>query len=227
MTGEAEPPAGVLLLGMGGLGCAAALALVGAGVARLGLVDDDRVDLSNLHRQILYHGGDIGEKKVARAAANLHERRPGLEIRGYDQRLEDAAAIAALAGGYRVVLDGTDNFATRFAASDAAVQNGPALVHGAATGWRGQLLTILPGGKPCLRCLFGGPPTDGGPTCRDEGVLGPLVGEVGWLMAMEAVKLLRGVGQPLVGRLLTIDAARGRRRTVAVPANPRCPACAV
>ncbi len=227
MSGDEGGGDGVLLLGMGGLGCAAAPVLVENGVTRLGLVDDDRVDLSNLHRQLLYGVADIGGDKVTRAAAALKKERPGLDIRCHVRRLPDTAAIADLAADYRLLLDGSDNFATRFAANDAAVLAKRPVVHGAAIGFRGQLTTIPPGGRPCLRCLFGGPPPEEGPTCRNEGVLGPLVAEVGGLMALEAVKWLRGIGEPLVGRLLTIDVIRGIRRMVPLVTDPRCPICSI
>ncbi|MEO5355086.1 MAG: HesA/MoeB/ThiF family protein [Magnetococcus sp. XQGC-1] len=216
---------GVLLLGVGGLGCAAALALATAGVHRLGLADDDRVALSNLHRQILFRTADIGQGKVTQAAAGLRAQHPHCQVIEIPRRLESLEAIGEVAAGYAVVVDGSDNFATRFAANDAAVRCGFPLVHGAATGSRGQLTVIAAGGQPCLRCLFDGPPPQEAATCRSEGVFGPLVGEVGWLMAMEAVKLLQGVGQPLRGRLLTIDVWTGKRRVVPWRSNPRCSVC--
>ncbi len=221
--GERE---GVLLLGVGGLGCAAALALVTAGVSRLGLVDDDQVSLSNLHRQILFRTGDVGSRKVTQARQRLLELDPGCRVELIPRRLATRAEIGAVAAGYAVVLDGSDNFGSRFAANDAAVYDRFPLVHGAATGLRGQLCVIAAGGRPCLRCLFGAPPTREAGNCRNEGVLGPLVGEVGWLMAMEAIKLLRGSGQPLAGRLLTIDIASAKRRTIGLSPNPDCTVCA-
>ena len=216
---------GVLLLGMGGLGCAAALALLTAGVRRLGVVDDDQVALSNLHRQILFRMADIGHSKVTQARLRMQEHQAACQVETIPQRLDTCAAIAAVAADYTVVIDGSDNFATRFAANDAAVRHRFPLVHGAATGTRGQLCSIAPGGHPCLRCLFGGPPEQNTATCRSEGVFGPLVGEVGWLMAMEAVKWLHGVGQPLRGRLLTIDVVSARRRLVPWHTHPQCPVC--
>ncbi|MBF0623767.1 MAG: HesA/MoeB/ThiF family protein [Magnetococcales bacterium] len=218
---------GVLLIGAGGLGCAAAMALCATPVRRLGLVDPDVVTLSNLHRQVLYGLPDLGAPKVMRAAANLGRLRPDLVVESHPLRLEREAEIVALArtGGYRVIVDGSDNFATRFAANDAALASGLPLVHGAATGLRGQVMSIAPGQSACLRCLFGGPPTGEGETCRAQGVLGPLVAEVGGLMALEACKWLTGTGSPLTGRLLTIDLLRGRRHTVNVSRDPRCPGC--
>ncbi len=216
---------GVLLLGVGGLGCAVALALVTAGVRRLGLVDDDQVALSNLHRQILFRTTDTGRDKVAQASLRIREADPTCQVEPMVRRLAECDEIAAVAADYAVVIDGSDNFATRFAANDAAVRYRFPLVHGAATGSRGQLCSIAPGGKPCLRCLFGGPPAQAVATCRQEGVFGPLVGEVGWLMAMEAIKWLHGIGQPLIGQLLTIDAWSARRRLVPLIIHPHCTIC--
>ncbi|MBF0295357.1 MAG: HesA/MoeB/ThiF family protein [Magnetococcales bacterium] len=216
----------VLLIGAGGLGCAAALALAQGGVTRLGLADGDRIALSNLHRQILYRTDEIGAPKVERAAARLEGIVPTLRIDRHAQRLEGREQIAAVAGQYAVTIDASDNFATRFAANDAALLGGFPLVHGAATGFRGQLMTILPGRSACLRCLFTAPPPANGPTCQGEGVLATLVGEVGWLMGMEAIKLLSGEGEPLSNLMLTIDALTGKRRTLPVPLNPDCPCTA-
>lgn len=216
---------GALLLGVGGLGCAAALALAGAGIRRLGLVDNDHVSLSNLHRQILFQTTDIGKNKVAIASKRVLQYHATCHVEQIPHRLEDSAGIASLAKDYQVVIDGSDNFVTRFAANDAAVRYKFPLIHGAATGTRGQLMVIAAGGQPCLRCLFGGPPTNNMATCQNEGVFGPLVGEIGWLMAMEAIKMIHGIGQPLIGRLLTIDALQAKRRIVALTLNPNCPIC--
>lgn len=215
---------GVLILGVGGLGCAAVMALAEAGVPRLGLVDDDRVALSNLQRQILFRTSDVGRRKVSVAKERLTASHPVCQVALIPRRAETPEAIASLARHYRVVLDGSDNFPTRFAANDAAVRYGFPLVHGAAAQTRGQVISIAAGGRPCLRCLFDAPPTHAA-TCHDAGVFGPLVGEVGWLMAMEAVKLLHNVGQPLFGRLLTIDVVSSKRRAVPVPPRPACSVC--
>lgn len=216
---------GVLLIGVGGLGSAVVMALANKGIQRLGLVDDDHIALSNLHRQILYQTADIGKSKVTIAGERAKALQEDWQIATYPCRLNTPETIAQLAADYRVVVDGSDNFTTRFAANDAAVSHSFPLVHGAAIGTRGQLTTIAPGGHPCLRCLFAGPPTNTEATCRSEGVFGPLVGEVGWLMAMEAVKLIHGIGQPLFGQLLTIDALQAKRRTIALHTNPACSVC--
>ena len=216
---------GVLLIGVGGLGNAVVMALANMGIPRLGLVDDDSIALSNLHRQILFQTADIGKSKVTTVRERAKALQEDWHIETYSCRLDTAETIAQLATDYRVVVDGSDNFTTRFAANDAAVSTGFPLVHGATIGTRGQLMTIAPGGHPCLRCLFGGPPTNTEATCRNEGVFGPLVGEVGWLMAMEAVKWIHGTGQPLFGQLLTIDALQAKRRTLSLRTNPDCSVC--
>ncbi|MEO5333986.1 MAG: HesA/MoeB/ThiF family protein [Magnetococcus sp. YQC-5] len=214
-------PEGVLLIGAGGLGCAVALALTLGTLSRLGVVDSDQVSLSNLHRQILYRVDDIGRDKVTQVAESMRALSPQMEVNCHVRRLDSVEAIAELARGYAVIIDASDNFTTRFAANDAAIQTGITLVHGAAIGFRGQLMTIVPGSDACLRCLFGAPPVEEGPTCQNQGVFGPLVGEVGWLMALEAIKLIRG-GHPLRNRMLTLDALSGKRRIVPVPPNPQC-----
>lgn len=224
-TGPDQHGRGVLLIGVGGLGNAAALALASAGIQRLGVVDDDVVALSNLQRQVLFQECDLGKKKVNVVAEHLQARFPACQVEAIAQRVNNKRAIATLAADYHVILDGSDNFTTRFAANDAAVAYGFPLVHGAATGTRGQLISIAAGGKPCLRCLFYEPPSADTATCRSEGVFGPLVGEVGWLMAMAAVKQITGYGQPLFGQLLTIDALQAKRRIIPLSHNPDCPVC--
>jgi adenylyltransferase/sulfurtransferase len=217
---------GVLVIGAGGLGCAVALALAGAGVLRLGIADPDTVALSNLQRQILYQTPDAGAPKVERIRHHLLRRVPKIHLTCWPERLETVTELAQRARAYGILVDGSDNFATRFAANDAALIAGMPLIHGAATGMRGQLMTILPGQSTCLRCLFDGPPDDDGAACQREGVVGALVGEVGWLMALEAVKLLRGVGHPLINGLLTLDIARCRHRWIPIARRADCPGCA-
>lgn len=214
---------GVLLIGAGGLGSAVALALGESGLPlHLGLADGDQVALSNLHRQLLYRSGEIGQEKTGAAARRLHAEYPRLRVTVLPRRLDGVEAITQACGGFAVVVDGSDNFSTRFAANDAALAQGFPLIHGAATGMRGQLMTILPGASACLRCLFGAPPEEQGPTCQQAGILPPLVGEVGWLMAMETVKVLCNLGGLLVNRLLTIDLNSGQRRQVPLRPNPAC-----
>ncbi|NGZ05643.1 MAG: HesA/MoeB/ThiF family protein [Magnetococcales bacterium] len=213
----------VLLIGAGGLGCAAGLALAQAGIPHLTIADPDRIALSNLHRQILYTTRTIDLLKVEQAAVQLKTINPLLSVTPVNQKLTTPEAIGLIAQHHAVTLDASDNFTTRFAANDAAIRYRFPLIHGAATGFMGQLLTIDPGRTACLRCLFGGPPATEGATCQNEGVIGPLVGEVGWLMALETVKLLHHRGQPAWNRLLTIHALTGQRRAVPLRPNPRCP----
>ncbi|MBF0622741.1 MAG: HesA/MoeB/ThiF family protein [Magnetococcales bacterium] len=216
----------VLLLGAGGLGSAVALALVGAGITELIIVDDDQVSLSNLHRQVLHDISSVGMDKTASAVSHLCALTDdALSIKTITQRLDTPEAIAAQAAGCRVIVDGTDNFQTRFAANDAALKTGIPLVHGAVVGLHGQFMTIFPNETACLRCLFDGPPDEEGATCRTQGVLGPVVGEMGWWMALEVAKLIHGQGQPMVNRLMTIDFHQGRRREVILRRRAGCSGC--
>ncbi len=220
----------LLVIGAGGLGCGTLAALMHtpleSGLDAIVVADPDRTDLSNLQRQILYDMEDLDAFKVDGVARLAGRVRPDITVRAMPRRLQGVAEIVDAAQGCRLIIDGSDNFATRFAANDAALALGVPLVHGAAIGFKGQLMSIVPGRTPCLRCLFEGPPdTDREATCRSEGVLGPLVGEVGWLMAMEAMKILRGSGEPLFGRLLTIDAKRQSRRTITLSRRGDCAGC--
>ena len=211
-----------VLLGAGGLGCPAALALRDEARARgvelrLVIVDDDRIDRSNLSRQILYTDAEVGQFKAEVAARKLGAVARVVRF--------DGATAAALLSEADVVLDGTDNFETRFRANDEAVARRLPLVHGAALGWTGQLLTILPGRSGCLRCLFEVPPPPGSvPACAEAGVLSPLCGLVGAAMARAAMQVL--LGAPAPGVLWRWDALRGTERPLAVPRDPSCAACA-
>jgi len=218
----------VVILGVGGLGCPAALALAeGAPGTRLILVDPDRVERSNLARQILFTDRDVGEPKAEVAARRLEELVPGARVEARGLAFSRATASDLLAG-CDVLLDGTDSFETRFTANDAACAARVPLVHGAVLGWRGQLLTVLPERGSCLRCLFEGPPPAGAvPTCAEAGVFSPLCGLVGAAMACEAARLLRDERPRWSARLHQWDALRGTERDVAVPKDPRCAACAV
>jgi molybdopterin/thiamine biosynthesis adenylyltransferase len=214
-----------LIIGAGGLGCPAALALAAAGVARLGVVDDDRVDATNLHRQVLFADADVGELKVvafARALARLH---PALTVETHATRFDPANA-RDLIDGYDVVVDGSDNFATRFLANDAAVLARRPLVHGAAVALGGQVLTVPVGGRPCYRCLFEEPPQAGvGPSCAEAGVLGPVPGVIGALQGVEAARLLRNETPAFVGRLVQYDSRAMSFRMVRYNPNPVCAVC--
>lgn len=224
----------LLMIGAGGLGCGTLLGLLdgppSAALDHIRLVDPDRVERSNLHRQILYTEEDLGEAKVLAAHRKMQSEKAPFNIIPLVRRLEGVAAIVEQAADCDLIIDGSDNFTTRFDANDAALQLGIPLVHGAAIGLRGQLMTVFPGRSACLRCLFDGPPeeeAEGGreASCRSEGVLGPLVGEVGWLMALEVTKILRQEGQPLTNQLLTLDAHRQRRRRIPLRRRESCPGC--
>jgi molybdopterin/thiamine biosynthesis adenylyltransferase len=219
-----------VILGMGGLGCPAALFLCEEARAadlslRLLLVDDDRVERSNLSRQILYREGDVGCWKVEAAQRCLSKSSPWVEVIPRPIRFE-ASSSAQLLRGADVVLDGTDSFETRFAVSDACCKSEVPLVHGAVLGWRGQLLSVLPPLGACLRCLFEGPPPPGSlPACAEAGVATPLCGVVGAAMAAEASRILRGEAAEAAGRLHVWEGTSGRQRQIPVPRDPGCPAC--
>jgi molybdopterin/thiamine biosynthesis adenylyltransferase len=219
MTGAA------LIIGAGGLGSPAALALAAAGVTRLGVVDDDRVEASNLHRQVLFGDDDVGELKVVAFARALARRHPGLTVETFAARFE-ADNAAELIDGYDVIVDGSDNFATKFLANDAAVLARRPLVHGAAVALGGQLLTVPVGGRPCYRCLFEEPPPAGvGPSCAEAGVLGPVPGVIGALQGVEAARLLRNETPAFVGRLVQYDSQAMSFRVVRYNPNPVCAVC--
>lgn len=212
-----------LLVGVGGLGSPAALLLARAGIGRLGFIDDDAVELSNLHRQLLHR--TVGERKVASAAERLRQIAPGLALEPLDERLTAENALEIFPR-YDVVLDGADGFPTRFLCNDAAVLSKRPLVHGAVVRLEGQLLTVLPDESACLRCLFEAPPPPNEiPTCSQAGVLGPAPGVIGSLMAVQALALLRDAGVPLANRMLTWDARRGRLREVPLQRDPECAVC--
>jgi molybdopterin/thiamine biosynthesis adenylyltransferase len=215
----------VLVIGAGGLGCAAVLALAAAGVRRIGVVDDDRVDATNLHRQLLHGVGSIGELKVASLARGLRARYPGAVVEAHAVRF-DAGSAAALCAGHDVIVDGSDNFATKFLANDAAVLGRKPLVHGGAVALGGQLMTIPAGGGPCYRCLFEEmPPAGVGPSCAEAGVLGPVPGVIGALQGAEAARLLAGESPRFSGRLIQYDAPSMSFRTVSFKSNRACGVC--
>ena len=214
-----------LLIGAGGLSSPAALYLAAAGVGRLGLIDPEAVAASNLHRQVLYDTRGIGRPKVRSARERLAALNPDVTVQAYQERLTAANALE-LVGGYDVVLDGSDNFPTRYLVNDACVLSGRPLVHGAAIRLRGQLLTVLPRRSACVRCVFPEPPRPGDiPSCQDAGIVGTAVGVIGSLMAHEALKVLLDLGEPLADRLLVFDGHRGRMREVAVRRDPGCAVC--
>jgi molybdopterin/thiamine biosynthesis adenylyltransferase/rhodanese-related sulfurtransferase len=220
----------VLLVGLGGLGSPAALYLAASGVGQLTLVDHDRVERSNLQRQVLHRDADTGTAKVRSGVAALLALNPSISVSGNETRLNEGNARQMLAG-HHVVIDGSDNFATRYAVNDACVALGIPCVHGSVFGFEGQVTVFRakgPGGPgPCYRCLYPEPPPAGfAPPCAESGVLGVVPGIVGLLQAAETLKLLLGSGAPLIGRMLHYDSLRGSFEEFEVPRDPHCRGCA-
>jgi adenylyltransferase/sulfurtransferase len=215
----------VLCVGAGGLGSPLALYLAAAGVGTLGLVDFDVVDCTNLHRQILHSTADVGRKKLDSAAEKLKAINPHLEVRAFETRLTSDNALE-LASQFDLVVDGTDNFPTRYLVNDACVLAGKPNVYGSIFRFEGQVSVFATRQGPCYRCLHPEPPPPGlVPSCAEGGVLGVLPGLVGVMQATEAVKLILGRGEPLIGRLLLVDALGMRFRELKVRKDPRCLAC--
>ena len=215
----------VVVVGAGGLGSPVALYLAAAGVGKLGLVDFDDVDVTNLHRQILHGESDIGRAKLDSAEDRLAEINPHVEVVAHRAKLTSQNALTIFAD-YDIVLDGTDNFPTRYLVNDACVMLGKPNVYGSVHRWEGQVSVFAAADGPCYRCLFREPPPPGlVPNCAEGGVLGVIPGIVGSLQALEAVKLIVGKGAPLVGRLLIFDGMDLTWREVKVRRNPECPVC--
>lgn len=215
----------VLVVGVGGLGSPAALALAHAGVGTLGLIDPDVVELSNLQRQILHHTPDLDRPKVASAREKLSRIAPEVEVVVYHDRLH-AQNLPELFRAYDFIIDATDGVATKFLINDGAVLMKKPFSYGGIVQFAGQTLTVLPGQTACLRCLFPIMPSgDEIPTCQEAGIIGSLAGSLGFVQAMEAVKYLSGEGVLLTDRLLTYDASASRWRTIGIKRNPRCPLC--
>jgi molybdopterin/thiamine biosynthesis adenylyltransferase/rhodanese-related sulfurtransferase len=215
----------VLLLGAGGLGSPAALYLAAAGVGTIGIIDMDVVDPSNLQRQILHNLDRVGERKVDSAKKTLTAMNPDVRVATYDVRLA-ADNVLSIIEGYDVIVDGTDNFPTRYLVNDASVLTGIPVVHGSIFRFEGQVTVFDPTRGPCYRCLLPEPPpAELAPSCAEAGVLGVLPGIVGSIQALEAIKVLLDLGDPLIGRLLTYDALEESFRTFAVRKDPDCPAC--
>jgi molybdopterin/thiamine biosynthesis adenylyltransferase len=214
--------ASVLVIGAGGLGAPAALYLAAAGVGRIGLIDPDAVALSNLQRQVIYRTGDVGRAKVIAAAERLCALNDNTEVDPLDFALTGENA-REMVRAFDLVVDGTDDFATRLVVNDACMAEGRPLVSGAIGRWSGQVGVFT--GQPCYRCLVPEIPPDA-ETCAGVGVIGALAGVIGSMMAMEAIKLIAEAGEPLVGRLLIYDGLAGSSRTVRVTADASCPACA-
>ena len=226
VAGQQRLKAGrVLIVGAGGLGSPAALYLAAAGVGTIGLVDFDTVDATNLQRQILYGTADVGRPKLDAACARLRDQNPYIDIVRHDQRLGAANALA-LVRAYDVVLDGTDNFPTRYLVNDACVLSRTPNVYGSVSRFDGQASVFATKDGPCYRCLHPEPPPPGLiQNCAEGGVLGVLPGTIGVIQATEAIKLVAGIGEPLVGRLLLFDALRMRMRQITLPRDPACPVC--
>ncbi len=215
----------VLCVGTGGLGAPLALYLAAAGIGTLGLVDFDTVDASNLQRQIIHSTPDVGRLKVDSAADKLHALNPSLNIVRHNVMLTSANALEIFKD-YDVVADGTDNFQTRYLVNDACVLTGIPNAYGSIFRFEGQCSVFAAPGGPCYRCLYPEPPPPGlVPSCAEGGVLGVLPGLVGTLQATEVIKLILGIGEPLVGRLLLVDALTTRFRELKLRKNPACPVC--
>jgi sulfur-carrier protein adenylyltransferase/sulfurtransferase len=215
----------VLLIGAGGLGSPLALYLTAAGVGTIGLVDFDVVDVTNLQRQIVHGSKDVGRPKLESARDRLKDMNPHVHVEGYETRLTSENALEIIRD-YDIVIDGTDNFATRYLTNDACVILGKPNVYGSIYRFEGQSSVFATEDGPCYRCLYPEPPPPGlVPSCAEGGVLGVLPGLVGTIQATEGIKLLLGIGEPLIGRLLLIDALSMQFRTMRLRKNPDCPAC--
>lgn len=215
----------VLLVGVGGLGSPAALYLAAAGVGTIGVVDPDRVDLSNLQRQVLHGTPDIGRPKSESAEERIRSINPHVEVELFDTRLSSQNALEVMES-FDVVIDGSDNFPTRYLVNDAAVILGIPDVYGSVHRFEGQVSVFATAAGPCYRCLFRDPPPAGLiPDCAQAGVLGVLPGLIGTLQATEALKLLLAIGEPLAGKLLLVDSLSMKFRTIEIQRDPDCPTC--
>lgn len=211
----------VLIVGAGGVGGPAALYLAAAGVGTIGLIDDDVVSLSNLQRQIQFTDADIGAPKVEAATARLQQTNPHIAVETHKTRLT-AENATDLVAAYDLILDGTDDFETRFIVNAACVAAGKPLISGALGRWHGQVAVFT--GRPCYRCLIPDVPPEA-ETCARVGVIGALTGVIGSMAALEAIKIIAGAGAPLIGRLMLYDGLAGTSRTVRIAADPTCSAC--
>ena len=217
----------VLVVGAGGLGSPAALYLAAAGIGVLGIVDSDRVELSNLQRQILHDTPSLGQWKTLSAARRIHWLNPDVEVRALKVKFSAENALE-LVRDYDFVIDGSDNFSTKFLVNDSCILAGRPFSHAGVLGFKGQVLTVIPqqDDSPCLRCVLPEPPSaDEIPTCAQSGVLGTVAGTLGTIQATEAIKVLTGIGEPLVGRVMHFDALAMKFYTVELKRNPACPVC--
>jgi sulfur-carrier protein adenylyltransferase/sulfurtransferase len=216
----------ILLIGAGGLGSPASLYLAAAGVGRIGIVDADVVDESNLQRQIVHSTERLGESKVDSAKRTIEALNPDVQVVAYKERLTSENVERILADGWDVIVDGADNFPTRYLVNDASVWHDIPVVHGSIYRFEGQVTVFKPGAGPCYRCLFPTPPPpELAPSCAEGGVLGVLPGVIGSLQTNEALKLALGIGEPLVGRLLLFDALAAEFNEVKLRRDPECPVC--
>ncbi len=216
----------VLLIGAGGLGSPASLYLAAAGVGRIGIVDADVVDESNLQRQIVHSTESLGEPKVESAKRTIEALNPDVEVVAYKERLTSENIERILADGWDVIVDGADNFPTRYLVNDASIWHKIPVVHGSIYRFEGQVTVFKPYEGPCYRCLFPTPPPpEVAPSCAEGGVLGVLPGVIGSLQASEALKLALGIGEPLIGRLLLFDALEATFDEVKLRRDPDCPVC--
>jgi molybdopterin/thiamine biosynthesis adenylyltransferase len=223
---KALKEAKVLVIGAGGLGSPALLYLAASGVGTVGVIDGDKVENSNLQRQVLHRDADIGRPKVQSAAEAMVAQNPYVEVRPYTRRLTEEIAEALFAE-YDLILDGTDNFETRYLANRAAHATGKPLISGALSQWEGQVSVFHPAaGTPCYQCIFPEAPAPGlAPSCAEAGVLSPLPGVVGSMMAAEAIKLITGAGSTLKGEMLIFDALYGETRKIGLKRRADCPVC--
>ena len=215
----------VLLLGAGGLGSPAAYYLAAAGIGNLGIVDFDQVDLSNLQRQIIHSTERIGMLKTESAKKTIQALNPDVNVTLYNEKM-DSNNIMSLIKDYDYVVDGSDNFPTRYLVNDACVMKNKTLIHGSIYRFEGQVTVFKPGDGPCYRCLYPEPPPPGMvPNCQEGGVLGVLAGVIGNLQVVEVLKLILGIGKPLVGKLLIYDALNTEFRSLRLRRDVNCPMC--
>lgn len=216
----------VLIIGAGGLGAPAAMYLAAAGVGTIGIADADEVDLSNLQRQIIHSTEDVGKAKVKSAKETMEAMNPDVVVHTY-RKFVQADNIRELIRDYDFIIDGTDNFPAKFLINDACVMEKKPFSHAGIIRFKGQLMTYVPGQGPCYRCVFKSPPPkDAVPTCKQAGVIGAMGGVIGSLQAMEALKYLLGIGDLLVGKLLTYDALKMEFHTITLPKETAsCPVC--
>lgn len=217
----------VLVVGAGGLGCPALQYLAGAGIGTIGIIDHDRVDETNLHRQILFNMDDVGKPKAVAARAHLLKLNPEITVRAYDEELTEKNVLAIFSA-YDIILDGTDNFPAKFLINDAAVKCGKPVIYGAIQGFDGQVSVFDAADGPCYRCLHPQPPRGVVLNCAEAGVIGALAGMIGTMQAMEAIKIIVGNDsfRPLRGRLWMIDSRTMETNCLSIPGNPNCATCA-